>query len=153
MLISTLQTTWITRFFVLIYLLISVSPVNASFWCQKAESTSHLELNPAGECWAIAPLEEDGDGARCCEEVPNPGVSLSVQGQSCFDYPVYSSVLTSSNRTTPLSKIATTDITLTVLPFISSRDSGDARFANQTLASQLPRSQSLTAIRTVILLH
>lgn len=153
MLTRTLHTTWITRFFVLIYLLISVTPVNASFWCQKAESTSHLELNPAGECWVVAPLEEDGDGDQCCEEVPKPGVSLSVQGKSCFDYPAYSSVLTPSNRTTPLSKIVTTDITLTALHFISFKDSGAVRSANLTLASQLPRAQFLTAIRTVILLH
>ena len=151
MLTSILQTTWITRFFVLIYLLISVSTTNASFWCQEPESTSHLESNPVGECWAVSPLEEDE--LLCCEEITEPGVFLSAQGESCFDYPVYSSVLTPSNRTSPLSKIATTDIALITLSFIPSTDSGVARFANLTLASQLPRPHSLTALRTVILRH
>ena len=151
MLTSTLHTTWITRFFVLIYLLISVSTANASFWCHDSDSTSHLESNPVGECWAVSPLEEDE--FLCCEAITKTGVFLSVQGESCFDYPVYSSVLTPSNRTSPLSKIATTDIALINLSFIPSKDSGVARFANLILASQLPRPQSLTALRTVILLH
>jgi len=151
MLTSTLHTTWITRFFVLIYLLISVSTTNASFWCQESESTSHLESNPVGECWAVSPLEKDE--LLCCEEIPEPGVFLSVQGEDCFDYPAYPSVLSSSNRTSPLSKIATIDIALITLPFTPSTDSGVARFANLTLASHLPHLQALTALRTVVLLH
>ena len=151
MLTNTLHTTWITRFFVLIYLLISVSNANASFWCQESGSSSHLESNPAGECWTVSPLEDDE--RLCCEETTKPGVFLSVQEDDCFDSPVYSSVLTPSNRMSPLSKIATTDIALTTLPFIHSNDSGIAHFANLTLASQLPHHQALTALRTVVLLH
>jgi len=151
MLTNTLHTTWITRFFVLIYLLISVSPANASFWCQESGSFSHLESNPVGKCWAVSPLEENE--LLCCEKITKPGVFLSVQEDDCIDSPVYSSVLTPSNRTSPLSKITTTDITLITLSFNPSKDSGVARFANPTLASQLPHPQALTALRTVILRH
>lgn len=151
MLTSTLHTTWLTRFFMLIYLLISVSTANASFWCQEAESTSHLELNPVGECWVISPLEKEE--LPCCEKTTQPGVFLSGQEEDCFDYPVHSSVLTPSNRTSPLSKIATIDIALKSLPFVPSKDSRSARLANLTLASQLPHPQALTALRTVILRH
>lgn len=145
------STLWITRFFLLIYVLISVSTANASFWCQESGSPSHLESNPVGECWALSALEKDE--LLCCEKITQPGVFLSVPGEYCFDYPAYSSVLTSSNRISPLIKIATTDIALITLSFSPSKESGVARFANLTLASQLPHPQALTALRTVILLH
>lgn len=151
MLTSTRHTMWIARFFVLIYLLVSIGTANASFWCQEPESTSHLESNPVGECWTAPPFEVDE--LLCCEEITKPGVFLSVQEEDCFDYPVYSSVLTPSNRTSPLSKIATIDTVLITQPFISSKDSGIARFANLALASQLPHPQALVALRTVVLLH
>lgn len=151
MLANTLHTTWGMRFFVLIYLLISVSTSHASFWCHDSESSSHLESNPIGECWAVTPLEEDE--LLCCEVMTIPGVFLSVQGGDCFDSPVYSSTLTPSNRTSPLSKIATTDIVLIIRPFISFKDSGGARFSPLNLVSQLPHPQALSDLRTVILRH
>ncbi|MDX2496164.1 MAG: hypothetical protein QNK27_14480, partial [Desulfuromusa sp.] len=131
MLTSTLHTTWVTRFFVLVYLLISVSTANASFWCQKSDGSSHLESNPVGECWTVSPLVEDE--LLCCGESSQPGVFLSVQGDDCFDSPVYSSVITPSNRNSPRSKIATTDIDLFNLPFVPTNSVGIARFANLTL--------------------
>ncbi len=151
MLTSTIHTRWIARLFVLIYLLISVSTANACFWCQGTENTSHLELNPVGSCWALPALEDDE--LSCCKEITKQGVSLSVPEEACFDYPVYSSVLIPSNRTSPLSKITALDITLTPLPSTPCKPSGIARFANLTHASQLPHHQALTAMRTVILLH
>lgn len=151
MLTSTLHTTWIMRFFVLVYLLICVSTSNASFWCQDSGSFSHLESSPVGECWTVSPLEKDE--FLSCEEMTKSAVLLSAHEDECFDSPAYSSALTPSNRTSPPSKMATPDIALKPLPFTRTKGSGVAGFAKLALASQLPHPQALTALRTVILLH
>jgi len=151
MLANTLHTKWVTQFLVLLYLLITVTTANGSFWCQESGNPSHLESNPAGECWDLSPSEEDKP--VCCEEIITPGVFLSVQEEDCFDSPAYSSILTRSNRTSPLSKISITDTVSIAQPFNPSTDSGIARFANLTPASQLPPPQALTVLRTVILLQ
>lgn len=146
---STLHTTWVTRFFVLIYLLISVSTANASFWCQDSGGSSHLETNPVGECWDAPEKNE----IQCCEVATGSGVFLSVPGDDCFDSPVHSSVVTSANRTSPLSKITATDLAPINLQHISAKSSGATRFSDLPLASDLPLPQILTALRTVILLQ
>ncbi len=148
MLTSTLHTTWVTRFFVLIYLVISVSTANASFWCHASGSSSHLESNPIGECWASPPFGEDE--FQCCEETTE---FLSVQGEDCFDSPVHSLVITPANRTSPLSKITATDLDPINPHHIPVKSSGTALIADLSIVSTLPHSQILTALRTVILLH
>ncbi|MDA3904222.1 MAG: hypothetical protein PF441_12345 [Desulfuromusa sp.] len=151
MLTHTLHAKWITRFFVLIYLLLSFSTANASFWCQRVESHSHLEFNPVGQCWAVCHTIDDE--LQQSEKVAQTGLFLSVVEEDCLDSPVYSSVITPSNRTSPLSKMTATDIDQTHLPFIPAQKSGVARFANLSLASQLPPPQAVMALRTVILLQ
>ena len=146
MLTSTLHTKWVTRYFVLIYLLINVSTANAYFWCQDSGSSSHLESNPVGECWALPPL--GADEFQCCEEITELGEFLSVQGEDCFDSPVHSSVVTSANRTSPLSKITATDLAPINPHHISVKSSGAARVADLSIASMLPLPQILTALRT-----
>lgn len=151
MLTSTLHTRWVTRFFVLIYLLISVSTAHSSFWCHASECSSHLESNPIGECWVFPSLGEDE--LQCCEEITESGAFLSAQGEDCFDSPVYSSVITSANRTSPLSKITATDLDPLNPHHIPAKSSGTALIADLPITSKLPLTQILTALRSVILLH
>ncbi len=151
MLTSTLNAKRVTRFYVLIYLLLSFSSANASLWCQGAEGHSRLESNPVGKCWtACQPV---ADELRHNEVTADIGVFWSAQGNDCLDSPVYSSVITPSNRTSPLNKISENDIDPIHLSLIPAPNSGNARFFNLISSSQLPHPQALTALRKVVLLH
>jgi hypothetical protein len=149
MLTSPLHTIWVARFFILIYLLISVSTANASFWCHEPGSSPHFESNPAGECFPARPAEND----ECCEKTTEPGVLLSVQMEGCFDAPVYSSVITPANRTSPLNKITATDLSQINPRRTLIKSSGTAHVFDLSIASKLPLSQTLKALHSVILLH
>ncbi len=151
MISCTLHTLKLTRLMVLVCLLISVSSANASFWCQKADSSSHLESNLLGQCWPPSPYNEDE--LHCCDRSTESPVTLSVHGDGCFDSPVFTSVITPSNRMSPTSKMTPTDTDLFDLPFIPTSSAGDAVFSSQAPAQQLPSHQALTALRTVILRH
>ncbi len=151
MLTRTLHTKGVTQFFVLIYLLLSFSTANASFWCQGMESSFRLESNPVGKCWTACPPVDDE--LQYSEETTRTGVFLSVAEDVCFDFPVCSSVLPPQNRNSPASKFSATDIDPINLLFIPSHSLGAARFANPTLTFPLLPPQALTALRTVVLLH
>jgi len=145
----TIDTIWVTRVFVLIYVLLGFSTANASFWCQGSATSSHLESNPIGECWNVCNVGNDEHS----EETINEGIVLSAEASDCFDTPVHFSVITPSNRTSPLSKIATTDIDPITLPFNPAKSSMAVHLAKLAIPAQLPISQSLMALRTTILLH
>lgn len=151
MISCTLHTLKATRLLVLICLLISVSSANASFWCQKSDNSSHLESNLLGQCWTPSPLNEDE--LQCCDRSTEKPVTLSVHDDGCFDSPVFTSVITPSNRMSPPSKMTPTESVLFGLPFIPTTNAGVAAFARQAPAQQLPSHQALTALRTVILRH
>lgn len=151
MLATTLHIKWVTRLFVLTYLLLSISTANASFWCHGAKNSSHLESNPIGKCWNLCYLENDSPQQRV--ESTQTEVFLSVPGDDCFDSPVCSPVLTSSNRPNTLSRVVAANFDSANLPFISDPTSGVTRFSNLGLPSQLPTPQTLRALRTVVLLY
>lgn len=151
MLTRTLHTKWFTRFFLLIYLLLSFSTANASFWCQGAENTSRLEFNSFGQCFNnCQPVDDESQHG---EKATTTGVFWSALVWDCFDSPVYSSIITPSNRTSPLSKIAAPDIASVNSSFIPAQIIVAARYANLTFATQLPTPHALTTLRTVVLLR
>lgn len=151
MLTSSLHTRWITRFFVLIYLLLSFSTANASFWCLEEESSSHLESSPIGKCWTNCP--PDSDATQKASVITQTAVYLSEQEEDCLDSPVYTSALTSSQRTSTPNRILATDFDTHDLLHIPNLSLEATRFAYLSLPSQLPAPQTLKALRTVVLLH
>lgn len=151
MLISSLHAKWITRFVVLIYLFLSFSPANASFWCQDEGSSSHLESSPIGKCWTNCP--PDTDITQQAPVTTQTAVFSSGQGDDCLDSPVYTSVLTSSSRETSLNRIFETNFDTINLPRIPNLSVEVSRFTNPSLPAHLLVSQTLKALRTVVLLH
>ena len=141
---------WAIRTFVLIYLLLSASTGNASFWCQGNENSSHLESNPVGECWTVCHPEADHQRS---DDASSSEVAVSAIVDECLDSPVYSSAITHSPQTDPQHKIDISDTGSIGLTFISANSLWDARFASLTRASQLPPPQALMALRTVVLLN
>ena len=142
---------WATRTFVLIYLLLSASTGNASFWCQGNEKSSHLESNPVGECWTVCHPEEDDHSGS--DDASREEVAVSALVDDCFDSPANPLSLAHSTQVDPQQKIDVGETGLTCLPFTSLDRSGDARFASLIRASQLPPPKALMALRTVVLLH
>ena len=150
MISCTLHTLKATRLLVLICLLISVSSANASFWCLKSDSSSHLEANLLGQCWTSSSHKDE---LQCCERSPETQASLSVQRDGCFDSPVFTSVITPSNRMSPPGKVTPTDTDLYAPSFVPLPRAEIAGFTGRTPAQQLPSHQALTALRTVVLRH
>ncbi len=151
MLTSFLNTKWIMRFFVMIYLLLNFSTANASFWCLDKESSSHLASNPIGKCWTDCPPNTDTTQQTT---VPTQiAVFSSGQEDDCLDSPVYTSALTSSQRTSTPNKVLASDLESFSSPRIPNLSVEVTRFANLSLSTHLPAPQALKALRTVVLLH
>lgn len=148
---GALQARWITRFFMLIYLLLSISTANASFWCHGAQNASHLESNPIGKCWTVCAPENAV--LQGLESAPADVAWSMPQDGSCLDSPVYSSVLTSSHRTNPLGRILVADIDAVDPASLPDSDVLTSRFAGLSRPPLLPVPQALTALRTVVLRH
>ena len=151
MLTSSLHTRWITRFFVLIYLLLSFSTANASFWCLEEESSSHLETSPIGKCWTNCP--PNTDATQQTSVTTQTAVFSSEQEQDCLDSPVYTSALTSSQRTSTPNKVLATDFDTFYSPHIPNPGIEVSRFTSLNLPTYLPIPQTIKALRTVVLLH
>ena len=151
MLTNSLHTKWIMRFFVLIYLLLSFSTANASFWCLDEESSSHLESSPIGKCWTNCPPDTDANQQAIV--TTQAAVFSSEQGEDCLDSPVHTSALTSSQRTSTPSKVLATDFDTDDLTHIPNLNVEGTRFTNLSLPTHLPTPQTLKAQRTVVLLH
>ena len=147
----SLHTKWITRLFVLIYLLLSLSTANASFWCHDEERSSHLESNPIGKCWTNCP--PDTDATQLTSATTQSAVFSSEQGDDCLDSPVYTSALTSSHRTNAPTRILATDYDTINLPHIPNLSIEVTHFANLNLPAHLSVPQTIKALRTVVLLH
>jgi len=147
MLISTLHTRLVTRLFVLIYLLLSFSTANAAFWCLDEQSSPHLETNPIGKCWIDCDPEDPALQSNKAE------VNWTTSENDCLDSPAYSSALTSTFRTNSPNRIAALDIDSINHPLITNQASEASLFVNLNLPTQLPTTQTLAALRTVVLLH
>jgi hypothetical protein len=106
MLASTLHTKWVTRLFVLIYLLLSFSTANAFYWCKEEASSSHLETNPIGQCWTDC--SSNATAFQQNLETTQTEAFSPVPGAGCLDSPVSASLLTSSNRMSPLNRLFAT---------------------------------------------
>ncbi len=150
MLISTLHSRWFRRIFVLIYLLLSFSTVNASFWCQDEQNSLHLESSPIGKCW----IDCDPKEPTLHQEVEPATAQLfwTISEGDCLDSPAFSSALTSSLRTNSPNKVAILDID-SIFPLIGNPDLEVSGSVNQHLSYQLPTTQILAALSTVVLLH
>ncbi len=151
MLTNALHTKWIMRFFVMIYLLLSFSSANASFWCLDEESSSHLESNPIGKCWTDCP--PNTDTTQQTAVTTQAAVFSSGQEGDCLDSPLHSLALTSSQRTNMPSKVLGPDFDTDTLFHIPSLSVEVTRFANLSLPTHLPATQAIKALRTVVLLH
>ena len=150
MLTSSLHAKWITRFFLLVYLLLALSTANASFWCQDEKSSFHLESNPIGKCWTNDHLNTDATQ----QTVPTQSTVFSSEpGEDCIDSPVYSSALTSSHRTNSLNRVHATAFDTINIPHIPALSLKVTRYANLSRPARLPAPQTLKALRTVVLLH
>ncbi|SHJ91595.1 hypothetical protein SAMN02745165_03531 [Malonomonas rubra DSM 5091] len=145
--ISTLHTRWITRLFVLIYLLLSFSTANAAFWCLDEQNPPHLETSPIGKCWT------DCDPENPTLQSNKTELFWATAEEDCLDSPVYSSALTSTARTNFANRVALPDIDSLNPPLIANPDLEVSRFVNLNLPSRLPTSQAISALRTVVLLH
>ena len=147
----TLQTKWIARPFLLIYFLLSISTANASFLCQGAEASSHLEFNPVGQC--LTACQPEAEQQKFNQALPKARAALCKPIAQCSDSPVNFSAISPIHQFKQRSKLAAIDID----PFNSSlpatTQSGFSRANGSTIVSQLPQPQALTALRTVILLH
>lgn len=148
MLMNSLQTKWVARFFVLAYLLLITSTANA-FWCQDVEADSHLESNPAGTCWFPCTPEEQE--AQRNEQAPAAGMAFSAEGEDCFDSPVHSSGIIPSNQKEPKNKTTVTE-TNSFNSFFSLDRRLTADLGYPGVAHQLPPQQALIALRTISLL-
>ena len=148
---NTLHKKWIARFLVLIYLVLSASTGSASFWCQGAETSSHLESNPVGECWTVCHPEEEGPPSS--DDASREEVAVSAIVDDCFDSPAYSSALTHSTQTDPQHKVDVSEVGSTSLAYVSTNSAGCDRFYALIRAAQLPPPLALTALRTVVLLN
>ena len=139
------------RFFVLLYLLFSFSAANASVWCQGGECSSRLEFNSVGQCRTFCQTVDAE--LKHSAAATDSGLFLSNPAGGCFDSPVYSSLITPTNRTNPLSKIAAAEIDPLHLPLQPTKSFWGGRFAPLTSALRLPPLLAMTALRTVVLLH
>lgn len=147
MLINTLHTRWVTRLFVLIYLLLSFSTANAAFWCLDEQSSPHLETSPIGKCWTDCDPEDPALQSSKAE------LLWKSSENDCLDSPAYSSALTSMSRTISPNRIAALDTDSINPPDIFNQSLEASLFASLTLPAQLPTTQTLAALRTVVLLH
>jgi len=151
MLKNSLHTKWVVRFFVLIYLLLMTGTGNAFFWCKDAESHPHLESTPGGKCWMPCPSEpEEHQGFK---HTPNAKVVFSSAKGDCIDLPAISSAITSSNQNRAKNKVSITVINTPDSPDIQAERFSVENLSGPAPAHQLPLRQSLTALRTIVLLH
>jgi hypothetical protein len=135
------------RLFVLIYLLLSFSTANASFWCLEEQSSPHLKSSPIGKCWT------DCDPADSTLQPAKTELFWATDEEDCLDSPIYSSALTSTPRTNLANRIAVLDSNSLNPPLIANPGLEVSRFVNLNLPSRLPTTQAISALRTVVLLH
>ncbi|HMB15587.1 MAG TPA: hypothetical protein VKN62_04655 [Pelovirga sp.] len=135
----------------MIYLLLSFSTANASFWCLDEESYSHLESSPIGKCW-INCLSDTDANQQAIENTQSTLFSAE-QEEDCLDSPVYSSALTSSDRTSTPNKILAINLDFFNSLRIPSLGIKNQRFTNLSLSTHLPAPQAIKTLRTVVLLH
>ncbi len=150
MFINSLYTKckWAARFFILAYLLLITSTVNA-FWCVEAETNSHLESNPAATCWF--PCTPAGQEAQRNEQPTSTSLVFYAEEGVCLDSSVHSSGLTPSNQKEPKSKTTATEINISNSFFALNRHL-TASLGNHNFTHQLPPRQALIALRTIALL-
>src|SRR6056297_2122149 len=132
--LTTIYKKWLTRLFVLIYLLLGLSTANASFWCHEEENFSRLEFNSIGQCWTSCNRVDDN--LPHSEETATTESLLSALGMDCLDTPVYSSTITRSNRSSALSKTAPVNRDVLHLSSHPAHNPDPARLTSLTSASR-----------------
>jgi len=150
MLIDPLQKKWVAQLFLCIYLLLITSTGNTFFWCMDAETNLHLESNSGGKCWT--PCLSESEEHQVNEQAPNASGALSSDLGDCFDSPAYSSVTTHSTKSRTKNKVTATDVNASRPSFTPTQHLG-AESGTPSLAHLLPPRQTLSALRTVVLLH
>lgn len=151
MLTSNLHIKSLAKILLLIYFMLSTSTVNASFWCQGPELTSHLESNLAGKCLNSCFTETDEN--PFIEPTQKSDVTISKAMENCSDSPALFSAITSSSQSTQRVKIAATNIALPYGLRNPTQNLALTKATEQLTSPLLPQRQALTALRSFVLLH
>ncbi|HMB16065.1 MAG TPA: hypothetical protein VKN62_07090 [Pelovirga sp.] len=151
MLTIALQTKWILRLMVMVYLLLSVGTANATFWCHSDESSSHLELNPVGKCWDTC-SPDSGKFQQGLKTLKAEGVS-SLPEDDCLDTPVFTSTLPTSKPTSLLDTNPSSSFDTTNLSHILELSLEIKGLVNYSLPAYLPEPHRLKVLRTAVLLR
>lgn len=151
MLTRALQTKWILRLMVMVYLLLSFGTANATFWCHSDENSSHLELNPAGKCWDIC-SPDTGEFQQGLKTLKTEGIS-SLPENDCLDTPVLTSTLPTSKPTSLLNTSPTSSFGTTNISHILALNLEFKGLVKHSLSAHLPEPHTLKVLRTVVLLR
>lgn len=147
MLTRSLRTKWFLRLMTLIYLLLSFGNANAAFWCQVDEESSHLELNPFGQCSSDEGVYQHGLKTIAAEAFS------SLPGEDCLDSPAFTSTLPTSKPTNLLNKAPDDSFNTTNLAHIPGLSMERQGLFNHSLSACLPEPHPLKALRTIVLLR
>ena len=151
MLTSALQKKWIMQLMVLIYLLLSFSAANATFWCQTDENPPQLEVNPIGQCQVKC--SSDSELLQQRSKISQSANPFFSQVEDCLDSPAFTSTLPSSKSTDLLKKNPASPFDTTYLPHIPELNLGMTHLASRILPGNLLELQRLKVLRTVVLLR
>jgi len=151
MLTSALQKKWIMQLMVLIYLLLSFSAANATFWCQTDENPPQLEVNPIGQCQVKC--SSDSELLQQRSKISQSASPFFLQVEDCLDSPALTSTLPSSKSTDLLKKNPASPFDTTYLPHIPELNLGMTHLASRILPGNLLELQRLKVLRTVVLLR
>jgi hypothetical protein len=151
MVASHTHKKWFAKVLLLIYLILSTSTVNASFWCQGPEMSSHLETNPAGRCLTSCFTETDEN--PFLEPIQKQTVTISNEMENCSDSPALFSAIASSNQSVQRIKIAATVIAITYDLYNPTKNLATTKAKERLTSPLLPQRQALSALRSFVLLH
>jgi len=151
MFLNLSKSKWITRLFMLTYLLIGIGVNNNLFWCQGPEDFSHVEYNQSGLCQALQNACQTTSIQGIRNGQPSWESSITTSESSCLDsqlsLPHISSLRSDSNALFPPAVIAPVFDLSTQIP------QPNSIFSKLNLVAQPPPLQALTSIRTTVLLN
>lgn len=133
----------------LTYLLVGIGLGNALLLCQEAGAFSHLELNLSGSCESIC---APGQKNILSDETENLSFRAQETPSDCLD----SQVSFAHASASPPENIGKTDYSYPAWQIFSNHLAQPLvvnRFVKQNLVAQPPPSQTLLALRTIVLLH
>lgn len=140
------KKAWLTRIIILSYVLFGSGLSQALVWCQESSDFSHLEYIPAGSCYQTCFPQDDG---RIVEDQTGDHFVFQAEADHCLDILLSFSHTFSSdaNDITPLSVPDDS-----FFPHDFSDPAAIANLSYLNLLAQPPPSQSLVALRTIVLL-